>query len=224
MANKLCFPFANKICVTFPETANYFKNKDKVIVTGTPIRNEFFHGDPAEGRKLCNFFGDKKIILVYGGSLGAENINIVIRQLLPKILLEYQIVHVCGKGKVDKECQYEGYKQFEYLDAEFPHIIAAADIVVARSGANSIYELLILRKPHILIPLSKSFSRGDQIENAKYCAARGYSQVIFPEELNSDKLYEKINFLAANSDKVVRKLATFARKDSVNIIYDLLAK
>ena len=246
LANKLSFPFADKICITFPETARYFKNKSKVLVTGSPIRSEFFYGDAATGRALCNFSADKKIILVYGGSLGAEKINVTVRELLPEILQNYQIVHVCGKGKIDhnydharyvpfayqneassqrsRSLKCEGYRQFEYLNEEFPHVMAAADIVIARSGANSIYELLILRKPHILIPLSKSSSRGDQIENAKYCAALGYSRVIFEEELDANKLREEINYLDVNADVIIKKLASFDRKDSVGTICNLLAR
>ncbi len=221
LANKLSFPFADKICVTFPETLHHIKNSTKATVTGTPIREEFFSGDKEKGRQLCGFSPDKKTILVYGGSQGAESINKVVRQLLPEILDKFQIVHVCGKNNCDASFSYQGYKQFEYLSGEFPHILALADLVIARSGANSIYELLALQKPHILIPLGRRSSRGDQIENAKYFANLGFSQVIFEEELTKDKLNEKIIWAFGHLEEIKAKLASFTVENSVKSIYEL---
>jgi UDP-N-acetylglucosamine:LPS N-acetylglucosamine transferase len=191
LANKLCFYFATKICVTFPETIKQIKNKEKAVITGTPIRKDFFVGNAEIGRKVCGFTPDKKIILVFGGSLGADQINKTIRKLLPSVLEKFQIVHVCGKNKIDASCSYPGYQQFEYLHEEFPHVLVASDLVIARSGANSIYELIVLRKPNILLPLSKASSRGDQISNAEYCVGKGFSEMILEDKLTANSLLEK---------------------------------
>lgn len=222
LANKLCFPFAKKVCLTFAETAKFVKSKNKLVVTGTPIRTEFFSGDAERGRKFCGFDAAKKIILVYGGSLGADLINQTIRKLLPKILDDYQVAHVCGENKVDHNYYYQGYRQFGYLNQEFPDLMAAADFVIARAGANTVYELLALRKPHILIPLGTKSSRGDQIWNAKYCETQGFSQVIFESDLTPELLLTKIQWLDQNHAEILNRLSTFAIPDSVNLIFDLV--
>lgn len=222
LANKLCFPFAKKICVTFPETKKYFKHPEKVVVTGTPIRAEFFQGDAKKGREICGFTPDKKIILVFGGSLGAGPINTAVRGLLPQILQEYQIAHVCGVGKIDASVHLSGYQQFEYLHEEFPDVMAAADLVISRAGANTIYELLMLKKPHILIPLGTSASRGDQIVNAEFCRKEGYSEVILESELQPENLRQKINAVMQNLELILKKLANFPALNSVQEILKLI--
>jgi UDP-N-acetylglucosamine--N-acetylmuramyl-(pentapeptide) pyrophosphoryl-undecaprenol N-acetylglucosamine transferase len=226
LANKLSFPFAGKICLTFADSIKYFhnKNKDKIVVTGTPIRESLLHGNSLKGLDLCHFTKDKKVILVFGGSLGAENINKIIRQALPELIKNshLQIIHVCGPGKIDPNIIYPEYKQFSYLDEDFSHIIAAADIVICRSGANSVYELLALQKPHIFIPLAKNSSRGDQIDNALHFAKKGISQVILDENLNQDTLIDKIKWLIDNQQNVINKINTLNLPDSTKIICELI--
>lgn len=224
LANKLCFPLVRKICLTFADSTKYFKSKylNKLIVTGTPIRDELFHGNADRGRSICNFNTDKKIILVFGGSLGAEPINKTLRELLPNILEKFQIAHVCGENKIDRTLNYPEYRQFTYLRDEFPHIIAAADLVISRAGANTIYELLALRKPHILIPLGKQASRGDQIENAKNFAAKNLSVVIFENELTSELLLQKIFELIDKKNEILNILTQYSIPNSTEIIYKLI--
>lgn len=222
LANKLCLPFATKICVTFPETIVQIKNKEKAAITGIPIREDFFHGSAERGRAICGFAANKKVLLVFGGSLGADQVNKIVRQLLPNILERFQIVHVCGEGKIDPNCNYTGYRQFAYLHKEFPDVLAAADLVISRSGANSLYELIALRKPNILIPLAKAASRGDQILNAKYCAERGFSIVILQEQLTPDLLLEKMALVEKNRDAMIAAIKKFAVLDSVKLIYEAI--
>jgi UDP-N-acetylglucosamine--N-acetylmuramyl-(pentapeptide) pyrophosphoryl-undecaprenol N-acetylglucosamine transferase len=223
LANRLSFPFAKVICLTFPESKKYFKNQKKWVVTGTPLREELFLGDANKGRALCRFSAAKKIILVYGGGLGANAINKAVRDLLPKLLVDYQVVHLCGKGKLDSHFDnLSGYIQFEYLHDELPDVMACADLVISRAGANSLYELLALQKLHILIPLSTAGSRGDQIDNAKYFASLGLSQVIFEEELTPEKLLEKIHWLADHQAVVAQALQQFKLPNSVQLIKELL--
>lgn len=224
LANKLSFPFATKICCSFPDTINQIKNKQKAVTTGIPIRKSFFSGDADLGSKICEFTSDKKIILVFGGSLGADKINTNIRQLLPNILDRFQIIHVCGKNKIAPNLQHNSYKQFEYLHDEFPHILAASDLVIARSGANSIYELLILRKPNILLPLSTASSRGDQIANARYCVNQGFSEAILDKELTAQLLLEKIETVDKNRAAIITAMNKIKVLPATEIIYELINK
>ena len=167
LANSLCIPIAKKVCCNFPETIQSLP-AEKAVLTGSPIRAELGKGSKERGLELCGFHASKPVIMVIGGSLGAEAINKTVRDALPQLLEDFQVVHICGKDKVDNlMLNIEGYKQFEYLKSELKDIFAMADIVISRAGANSICELLALKKPNLLIPLSAHSSRGDQILNAK---------------------------------------------------------
>lgn len=224
LANKLIFPFAAKLCVTFDETKKYFKDQKKIVVTGTPIRENLLHGDAQRGREICGFTSNKKIILVFGGSLGAEKINQTIRILLPNLLAEFQIAHLCGEGKIDNRCSYAGYKQFTYLNEDFGHVLACADLVISRAGANTIYELLALHKPNILIPLGTTYSRGDQITNAKYAHAHGFSQILVEEELTPENLLTKIRWIFDHQTDVTAVFTKFNPLNSAQIIFELLTQ
>ena len=153
LANKLAIPSAYKICHNFPETADNLP-KGKAVLSGSPIRQELLTGNRFKGLQLCGFNDEKPVILVIGGSLGAAAINEAVRKALPVLLPSYQIIHVCGKGKVDaaiKNCP--GYIQFDYVKDELSDLLAAADLVISRAGSNAICEFLALNKPNILIPL-----------------------------------------------------------------------
>lgn len=219
LANRLCFPFAQKICVTFPEGKKYFSS-DKAIVTGTPIRDSLLQGDIIKGRELCQFDCEKPTILIIGGGQGSSIINATIRQILPKLLQRFQVVHVCGKGKLDEKFNnLTGYKQFEYLDDELADVMACADFVISRAGSNSLYELIALKKPHIVIPLSLRASRGDQIHNAKYFAEKGLTYILFEEDMTSDSLLNLIYKLDQERAAVHQRLIEYSLPDSKQLIY-----
>lgn len=198
LANKIAGRFCDKLCVTFPESLKYIEG-NKGILTGTPIREELFNGRAEIGRRFCNFKYDKETILIIGGSLGAKVINDTVRMDIERLLKEYNIIHLCGKNNLDDKLKNkEGYIQLEYVSEELPDLMAYADLVISRAGANAIFELLALQKPHILIPLSAKASRGDQVLNAKSFKKSGYSVVIEEEELTTDKLYKELKELDLN--------------------------
>ena len=193
LANRLCFPFVKKICITFAAGKSFFKNPTKVIVTGTPIRKALFNGDRTRGLALCHFSADKPCVLVIGGSLGAGVINQTIRAALPILTRSFQVIHICGKGKMDASLMNQpDYCQFEYVGDELANLFAASDLVISRSGANSVYEILALQKPHVFIPLSAKVSRGDQIHNARYCEKQGVSVVVQEENLTEKTLLQAV--------------------------------
>ena len=192
LANKLCIPVAKRVCCNFPETYNMLP-RDKAVLTGSPIREELTKGDKIAAFNLCGFSANKPVILVIGGSLGAASVNKAVREALPNLLKDFQIVHICGKDKIDNALQnMDGYVQFEYVKSELKDLFAMADIVISRAGANSICEILALRKPNLLIPLSASSSRGDQILNAKSFESQGFSMVIDDDLLTADLLTERV--------------------------------
>lgn len=198
LANKIAGRFCDKLCVTFPESLKYIEG-NKGILTGTPIREELFRGNKEKGRRFCNFKDDKETMLIIGGSLGAKVINDTVRNDIDRLLKSYNIIHLCGKNNLDEKLNNkEGYIQLEYVSEELPDLMEYADLVISRAGANVIFELLALRKPHILIPLSAKASRGDQVLNAKSFKKSGYSVVIEEEELTTDKLHQELKELSIN--------------------------
>ena len=224
LANKLVAPYCTKVCVTFPEAVKGIKN-GKGVVTGNPIRRELFEGNKIKAYEICGFKNKKPVLMIIGGSLGSKVINEVIRAKLEKLILEYNIIHICGSGNIDKLLlDKNGYKQFEYTKDELPHLLASADIVVSRAGANVIFELLALKKPNLLIPLSAKASRGDQILNAKSFEKSGYSMVIQDEELIPDNLEIKIRELYNDRDKYIENMNGSNTEKSIDLIVGLIEK
>ncbi|MBC2581603.1 undecaprenyldiphospho-muramoylpentapeptide beta-N-acetylglucosaminyltransferase [Clostridium sp. DJ247] len=224
LANKLCIPYCTKVCVTFPESINHI-SKNKAVLTGTPIRKALLEGSKSLGRKLCNFQDNKPVLLIIGGSLGSKFINDIIRKKLDQLLYKYNIIHICGKDNVDKRLEgKKGYRQFQYISDEMPHIMNAADIVVSRAGANVIFELLALKKPNLLIPLSKKSSRGDQILNAASFEKSGYSIVIQEDSLDENKLIDKLDELYVNRSKYINNMNSSPTKNGVEAIIQLIQK
>jgi UDP-N-acetylglucosamine--N-acetylmuramyl-(pentapeptide) pyrophosphoryl-undecaprenol N-acetylglucosamine transferase len=222
LANKLAFPSATKICCNFPETLKFLPG-NKGVLTGSPIRKEMFEGNKNIALQMCGFTDQKPVILILGGSLGSVVVNTAIRRLLPEILEGYQIIHLCGKGKIDTSLtDLQGYAQFEYLQSEYKDVIALADLVISRAGANAICELLALYKPNLLVPLSLKASRGDQILNAKSFEKQGFSMVLEEENLTKESLYESIEALHNNKDQYIKNMKASNQKDGVTLILNLI--
>lgn len=222
LANKICIPHAVKVCTNFPEAANGIGH-DKAVVTGTPIRKEMFSGNKIAGLDFLGFTVNKPVLMVVGGSLGAAAVNVLIRDALPDLLTKYQVVHLCGKGKVDESLKdVEGYRQFEYIKKEMADLMAAADLIVSRAGANAICEILALNKPNLLIPLPAASSRGDQELNAESFERQGFSRVTKEEELTTSRLIEEIDALYAERDTYIQKMKENSQADSISIITNLI--
>jgi len=224
LANKLSFKNAKKICCNFPETINALP-KDKAILTGTPIRKELFTGDAAKAKEFCGFTDDKPIIMVMGGSLGAVAVNEAVRANLPEILKDFNVIHLCGKGKKDDSLvNTPGYVQFEYIKDELKDLFAATSLVISRAGANAISEIVALGIPNILIPLSLKASRGDQILNANSFAKQGFSVVIEEEVLEDEVsvLYTAIQDLHRDRDKYIDAMKASNQTDAIQTIVGLI--
>lgn len=222
LANKISVPFAAKVCVTFPETLRHISG-GKAVHTGLPIRDEVLRGSAAKGRSLCDFHTQKPVLFIMGGSLGSKVINDAIRGGLEKLLERFQIVHLCGKGNVDAElARVRGYRQFEYASSELPDLLAMADIVVSRSGSTSIFEFLTMRKPMLLVPLSKQASRGDQILNAESFRSQGYCDVLEEERMTADSLTERVFRLYDERGTYIDNMKAHSNQDSISAIIGLI--
>ncbi len=222
LANKLSIPSAQKICANFPETVKYLP-EGKAVLTGTPIRQELFSGNKLLGLDFCGFNRSKPVLLVIGGSTGSAAINEAVRAILPDLLIKYQVIHLCGKDKSDKSLTgTPGYVQYEYIKKELSNLLDAADVIISRAGANTICELLALRKPHILIPLSAASSRGDQILNAESFERQGYSYVLKEEAITADSLLEAIETVYHNKKTYIEAMSQSKLNNSIETIIQLI--
>ena len=222
LANKIAMRKATKICCNFPETLKYLP-EGKAVLTGSPIRQELLLGNKAAGLDLCNFTTDKPIILVVGGSTGAVHVNEAVRSILPELLKDFQVVHLCGKGKMDESLNgTPGYVQFEYISEQMRDLFAISSIVISRAGANAICELLALKKPNLLIPLSANASRGDQILNANSFKEHGYSMVLTEEDMTKDTLLAAVRKLYADRHQYIINMEKSEQQDSIDKIMNLI--
>ena len=222
LANKLSIPAASKVCCNFPETLEYLP-KEKAVLSGSPIRQELLRGDREKALRFTGLSGKKPVLLIIGGSLGSVIVNEAVRSILPKLLKKFEIIHLCGKGKLDRTLTaLDGYVQYEYIDSELKDLFALSDIVISRAGANSICEFLALRKPALLIPLSAAASRGDQILNARSFEKQGYASVLLEEQLDGDTLYDALIKLWDHRDSYVNAMDTSPMGNAIETIIGLL--
>ena len=200
LANKLSAPFCDKLCVTFRESLNYIKD-GKGELTGTPIREEILKGSRITGKKICNFNNDKEVILVIGGSLGAKSINDEVRYHIHEILKDFNIIHICGKGNLDKSLEeLDGYKQFEYVKEDLPHLLQYADFVISRAGANVIL-------------------------NANSFAKEGYSLVLDEDEMmGKHNLLERLFELRSKKSELIKNMTNSEMKNGVDAILNVIMK
>ncbi|MEM7098119.1 MAG: UDP-N-acetylglucosamine--N-acetylmuramyl-(pentapeptide) pyrophosphoryl-undecaprenol N-acetylglucosamine transferase [Pseudomonadota bacterium] len=222
LANRLVLPFIRCLCTSF-EATKVEKRGVRVVHTGTPIRDVLLDGDAKLGRQQLGLDADQKLLVVTGGSLGADFLNQVVRQTLSQLTQDFFVFHVCGAGKI-LDTTADNYQQVEYVAQGWGDILAAADIVISRAGANALFELLALGKLNLLVPLSAKASRGDQIENAAFSKQQGYSVVCKEEALTPEALMAGLQNLDANKASFVAALAKFRHPDSVSRIREEIVR
>lgn len=221
LANKLAIKKATKVCHNFPETASYLG--EKAVHTGSPLRQELFEGNKLNALNMCGFTANKPVIMVTGGSLGAENVNKLVREALPELLKTFQVAHLCGNGKLDESLKdLEGYAQFEYISEEMKDFFAMADLIISRAGANSICEIAALQKPNVLIPLSAKVSRGDQILNANSYKKQGYSEVLDEDVATAADLISAVDKVFNNKADYINAMEKAAGNSGVEKIMEVI--
>ena len=223
LANKLCLPFASAQCCTFPEAVKYAKGKG--VHTGTPIRPEVLMGKREAGLKRFGFDQNMPVLMVVGGSSGAQAINECVRKTLPKLGESFQILHLCGSGNLSGE--HEGarnYKQYEYFDEEMADAYACADVLISRAGANALCEILALRKLALLIPYPAAASRGDQILNAESFRSRGLSHVLDQAEMTEETLVKRVVELYRDRGAIFDVMAKETTANGVDNVLEQIYK
>ena len=223
LANRLCKPFAKAECCTFPEALKYCRGKG--VHTGTPIRPEVLGGDPAAARARFGFSELRPILLIVGGSSGAQAINQCVWKALPDLTDNFQILHLVGKGNINTLCHgTDNYRQYEYLNEEMADAYACADIIVSRAGANALCEILAARKPALLIPYPKSASRGDQLLNAESFRSRGFSYVLMQEDMTSQTLVKAIENLYHDRGLLYEKMLAEPTANGIDAVLEQIYK
>lgn len=218
LANKIILRYAKAVCVSFKTTA---KVSNKCIFTGSPLRDQIFRGNKNNIKHLTNNFAEQKPTLLFlGGSLGSKNINTFVEKNVERLLDGYNVIHITGKNNLSK-INKNGYVSALYVD-NIEDYFAFADIVITRGGANSLFELLALNKPMLIIPLSKEQSRGDQIENANYFKENGYAEVIEEHNLNINNFLKAINNINTNKDRYKKLMAIANVKNANQKIVDII--
>lgn len=211
LANRLSAPFARKICYAFPETRNHIPTR-KAVWAGLPVREGILHGSAEEGMRVSGLTREKPCVLVIGGSQGAVALNNALTEIQKELLQGFHVIHITGKGN-PTAIDNNGYFQLEYAQDEQPHLFALADMIVSRAGATTLFEILALAKPSILIPIPLSASRGDQIRNAASFKENGYSEVIPQEELTGERLLSEIRNVHDSRDKYIGSIRNSQVKD-----------
>ncbi len=217
LANRISLPRATKVLTTFEDTAKHVKN-GRAVCTGTPIRPTLFKGERERAFAFTGLSNNKPVLLMMGGSQGALAINEALREALDSLLPMFHVVHLCGKGKKDDSYSKPGYLQYEYIGEELPDLLAMADIILSRAGANAIFEFLALKKPALLVPLPSKSSRGDQILNASYFKKRGYADVLMQEDMSAQTLSDAIKALYENRGMYISKMNEAKNTDGTDAV------
>lgn len=221
LANRICVRYATKICTSFPETVARFP-KEKTIYTGSPVRSFIRNGNPDAGRKFAGFTDRKPILLILGGSQGSVYLNQLILESLPVLTKNYQILLVSGhSNEIEIPFVGENYLIVGYLKNEIADCIAMADIVISRAGANTLFELLTLQIPSILIPLTLNSSRGDQMDNARNFEKHGFSIVLEQEKISTEKLIQTIHTMLCNTELMREEMQKYSLPDAISILLNL---
>ncbi len=234
LANVIEGKMADRVAISFPDAQNYFSKK-KIIFTGNPVRAEIFQGSKERAAEEFGLKSDLPVILILGGSQGAQKINDIVLQSLPKIIAKIQIIHQCGVNNFEETKKtienlgltgLDNYRLYPFLLDNLPDAYAASDLVVSRAGANNIAEIISLNKPAILIPLSSS-AGGHQMKNAYYYSEKGAALLLDETNLTPNMLYDAIFGILENKPKqmqMMRASRALAAKDAAQLIAEEIIK
>lgn len=225
LATRLNSRCASKILVSFEKTKSFFSGgkSDKVVVTGNPVRPVFYDADPEKGLKFLGLEKagetgrhEKPILLVLGGSLGAVQINNLIYDNIEWLCENFTVVHQTGQKDCERflslKSSNNDYYSYPFIYNEMPDVMAAADIVLSRAGSNFLWECSVTGKPLVLIPLSGSGTRGDQVENARFFESQGAAKVLVGDDVTGENLKTVLSELKENG--IRNKLSENVRKMS----------
>ncbi|MGI5985072.1 MAG: UDP-N-acetylglucosamine--N-acetylmuramyl-(pentapeptide) pyrophosphoryl-undecaprenol N-acetylglucosamine transferase, partial [Oscillospiraceae bacterium] len=211
LTTKMLAGVTDKILVGFEESRQYYKHKERVVVTGTPVRQDFRNADKIAAREKLGLEPDKPLVVSVWGSLGAAFMNKTMVGFIGKALGNpfFGLIHSAGRGgysKMLEDMEKAGLKNVkergmdvrEYI-YDMPLVMAAADLVVCRSGASTLSELAVLGRPAILVP-SPNVTNNHQEKNARVLEKAGAAVVIPESDITEDKLLGSVSLLLSRPD------------------------
>jgi len=224
LATRINARFSRFVCVPFVQGFETIK-ESKRVVTGNPIRQALVSkaDEPYEEGELEFIGRDDKLILVLGGSSGSQQINSLVRTHLEELTQMAYVYHQCGPNDV-QNLVHERYTEVSFINDLLPILLKRADLVISRSGANTIAELALFGCASLLIPLSRQYSRGDQIDNALRLASLGASRVLLDEN-DLNRFIEEVKDLLDSRQKrtmLSMNIKQLAQKECAHRIAELL--
>jgi UDP-N-acetylglucosamine--N-acetylmuramyl-(pentapeptide) pyrophosphoryl-undecaprenol N-acetylglucosamine transferase len=228
LATRIIARNASVVCVSFERSAAAFEGR-RVEYTGNPVREALRSADPSRGARFLDFQDPLPVVTVLGGSLGASSLNRAVQEMREEGQLSFNLVHQCGRGKVDQGPDRERrFRRFEFIGDEIGDVLAVSDLIISRAGAGALCEIGFLGKPSILVPLPRSKSRGEQIENARSFQKRGAALVIEDERLSGGTIVSAIEDLLHNPERLksmgsdaTALIRTDARKRIADILMEI---
>lgn len=226
LATKINSRFVDNILVPYKETRDLFSEEKqlKTIVTGNPVRRDFFNPDKNKGLEIMSFKNRNPIILALGGSLGAKEINDLLINNRDQLTPNYNVYHQMGENNFEF-IDEDGYKTVPFIHSNMADLIEAADIVISRSGAGAIWEFITVGTPSILIPLTVG-TRGDQVRNAKYFNDKGAAYILMGEDVNISNLLSLLKDYSKKGvkDEMIQNAKALGQDDCAMDIFDLIRR
>ncbi|RLC34874.1 MAG: hypothetical protein DRZ76_01675 [Candidatus Nealsonbacteria bacterium] len=235
LANRFLSKLIPKIFVSFPISQTEYFPEEKMISVGNPVRKEILKGSKEKAKELFSLTGEKPVILVIGGSQGAQKINDLLLEILPELLTHFELIHQTGENNfqqvkaeskvvINKELG-KYYHPINFLkEIELREAYAAADLVLSRAGSGAIFEIAACRKPSILIPLAIS-AQNHQVKNAYAYAQYGAAIVMEESNLAPHFFLEKLKYLFSHPselEKMKEAAGEFAQPDSARFVAEHL--
>jgi UDP-N-acetylglucosamine--N-acetylmuramyl-(pentapeptide) pyrophosphoryl-undecaprenol N-acetylglucosamine transferase len=211
LATRINARFSQKIFITYERTGAFFGKKyiDRMVLSGNPVRPEFYAANPDKGRAFLGVPPDEKILLVLGGSQGADEINSLAESCAAQLAESFFVVHQTGRNDGEAAAKTGlRYKRLSYIGSEMPDILAASALVIGRAGAGTVWECAAVGRPMILVPLA-SATRGDQIENARFFEKKGAARMLVRP--SAAELLKTVDELSADGERLTAMAAAAAQ-------------
>ncbi len=226
LATRINARFAMKVVVSYEQTCEYFPEslKPRLVIAGNPVRREVLSGNAERGRTFLAFDSDRPILLVLGGSQGAREVNELVWRVLPSLLEQWNVVHQTGSDESGPSNE-KRYRRYDYIHGEYGDILSAADLVLCRAGATTLWELAAAGKPSILVPLGAGSSRGDQIRNAALFESLGASYILHPKPGEESELLKYTGVFLSESGipaQMGKNARSVFKPDAADRIADLV--
>jgi len=227
LATRINHKMTRRTFLAYEESRSYLGgNKDKIVVSGNPVRDEFYQSDAALPEDWASRIEGKPLLLVLGGSSGALQINSLVRECLGELCRRYIVVHQMGDDLFESETEITGYYPVPYLRDELPGLLQRACLAIARAGANTLWELAVTGTPGILIPLRVG-SRGDQVRNAEIMRKNEMALVLEDDDPDAGQLLDAVLKISEDEElqhRMSSNCRNYMKKRAEDVIVDYLLR